>query len=378
MFGAGEAAGKSAAMRVDNVHASKVSDGDVAAWRALLSADPELSSPYFTPDWTQLVARHRGDVRVAVFHDDIGAPLGFLPVQLGDHGAAMPVGGPICDYQAFIGPAGLDLSDAAKSLGVGRIDLTAGLANNAVGESLLTHDKGHVVRFEKGFQHWCDQRAAKGSKTIARTRKKLSKLAREHDGDVAVEAFSTDSVAFETLLRWKREQMRRTGVKDVFQRAWIHGVVRECFAAPVGNSEFGGAMFVLRVKGAPAAVLFCLRARKTLHAWFVAHDEALSAHSPGLILFVEAIRAAAEASYTEMDLGPGDYRFKESLANYARPVGAGFLGRPGLSTALKTAQFQMRALVESLPVGPAREWPAKAMRRFDIARGLAVPSSRAA
>jgi CelD/BcsL family acetyltransferase involved in cellulose biosynthesis len=365
-------------MRVDNVHASKVSDGDLAAWRALLSADPELSSPYLTPEWTQLVARHRSDVRVAVFHDDIGAPLGFLPVQLGDHGAAMPVGGPICDYQAFIGPVGLDLSDAAKALGVGRIDLTAGLANNAVGEALLTHDKGHVVRFDNGFNGWSEQRAAAGSKTVSRARKKLAKLTRDHDGDVGVEAFSTDAGAFETLLRWKREQMRRTGVKDIFRRAWINGVVRDCFASPAGNPDFGSAMFVLRVKGAPAAVLFCLGARTTLHAWFVAHDEALSAHSPGLILFVEAIRAAAAAGYTEMDLGPGDYRFKESLATDARPVGAGFIGRPGLSAAFKTAQFQMRALVESLPVGPAREWPAKAMRRLDIARGLAVPSSRAA
>lgn len=365
-------------MRVDNVHASKVSDGDLAAWRALLSADPELSSPYLTPEWTQLVARHRADVRVAVFHDDIGAPLGFLPVQLGDHGAAMPVGSPICDYQAFIGPGGLDLSDAAKSLGVGRIDLTAGLANNAVGESLLTHDKGHVVRFESGFQHWCDQRAATGSKTVSRTRKKLAKLTRDHEGDVAIEPFATDPEAFETLLRWKREQMRRTGVKDIFRHAWIDGVVRDAFAASVTNPEFGSAMFVLRVKGKPAAVLFCLRARKSLHAWFVAHDEALSAHSPGLILFVEAIRAAAAAGYTEMDLGPGDYRFKQSLATHARPVGAGFIGRPGFSTALKSAQFQMRALVEGLPVGLAREWPAKAMRRLDIARGLAAPSSRAA
>ena len=365
-------------MRVDTVQASKLSDSDTAAWRALLSADSELSSPYLTPDWTRLVARHRRDVRVAIFHDEIGAPLGFLPVQLAGSGAAMPVGGPVCDYQAFIGPAGMDLSDAPKALGASRIDLTGGLANNAVGACLHAHDRGHVVRFENGFQDWCDQRAAVGSKTVSRTRKKLAKLTREHDGDVVIEPFSTDPEAFELLLRWKREQMRRTGVKDIFCHAWINSVVRDCFASPAGNPDFGSAMFVLRVRGAPAAVLFCLRARKALHAWFVAHDETLSAHSPGLILFVEAIRAAAAAGYTEMDLGPGDYRFKESLATHARPVGAGFIGRPGLSAALKTAQFQMRALVESLPVGPAREWPAKAMRRLDIARGLAVPSSRAA
>ncbi len=365
-------------MRVECVSPLALNAQDVAQWRAVLAADGELTSPYLAPEWAQTVARRRGDVSVAVFRDGDGAPVGFLPVQLSSGHAAMPVGGPICDYQAFIGPAGADLPLAVRELGVGRIDLTAGLANNAVGECLLAHDVGHVVRFADGWQAWCDQRAAAGSKTIARTRKKLTKLTRDHDGDVALEAFSTDPHAFETLLRWKRAQMKRTGVTDIFEHAWIDGVVRDCFAWDPADPHFGGAMFVLRVKGQPVAVLFCLRAGRALHAWFVAHDDALSAHSPGIIVFVEAIRAAANAGYTEMDLGPGNYAFKQSLANHARPIGAGFVGRPGFAAAFKAAQFQMRALVESLPVGPVREWPAKAMRRLDVARGLAVPADRAA
>jgi CelD/BcsL family acetyltransferase involved in cellulose biosynthesis len=171
-------------------------------------------------------------------------------------------------------------------------------------------------------------------------------------------------------MTWKREQMRRTGVKDIFEHKWIDGVVRGAFAAPADDHHFGGAMFVLRVEGAPAAVLFCLRAGKALHAWYVAHDNHWAQHSPGLIVFVEAIRAAAEAGYTELDLGPGDYQFKESLANARRPVGAGFIAGQGLSPAIKAAQYRFRAMVESLPVGRVRQWPAKAMRRLDIARGL--------
>ena len=97
-----------------------------------------------------------------------------------------------------------------------------------------------------------------------------------------------------------------------------------------------------------------------------------------IILFAETIRAAASAGFTELDLGPGDYSFKESFATYGRPIGSGFIGTPGLSSAFKAAQFQMRALVESLPVGRARHWPAKAMRRLDIARGLAAARDQAA
>ena len=147
---------------------------------------------------------------------------------------------------------------------------------------------------------------------------------------------------------------------------------------PASQREFGSAMFVLRVRGAPIAVLFCLRAETALHGWFVAHDPAFADYSPGFILFAEAIRAAAHAGFVEMDLGPGDYRYKESFASHARPIGAGYIGRPGVASALRAAQFQVRALVESLPVGRAKQWPAKAMRRLDIARGLAAAPRRVA
>jgi CelD/BcsL family acetyltransferase involved in cellulose biosynthesis len=292
----------------------------------------------------------------------------------------MPAGGPICDYQALVARPGisLDLSAAPKSLAVGRIDLTAGLVKNPVGAHLLTSAAGHVVRFTEGYDAWCALRLAAGTKTIAKTRKKLGKMTRDLGGEVSFEAFSTDAAAFDTLLAWKREQMHRTGVRDIFDHAWIDGVVRGAFATPASNTHFGGAMFVLRVRGKPAAVLFCLRADRALHAWYVGHDNQWAAYSPGLIVFVEAIRVAADAGYSELDLGPGEYPFKESLATDSRLVGAGFIGGTGFSPVIKAAQFQVRALVENLPVGRARQWPAKAMRRLDIARGLASSDGRAA
>ncbi len=366
-------------MRVETINPLDLADEDAAIWRSLLAADPALTSPYLTPDWARVVARHRPDARVVVWRHDDGRAAGFLIAQGEGGHSAMPAGGPVCDYQAVVGPMGLDTTLAAKALGVGRVDLTAGLKDNAVGDCLLTDDVGHVVRFQNGWDAWCADRQAAGSKVVSRARKRLSKLTRDHgEGAVTFEPFSKDVAAFETLVGWKRAQMHRTGVTDIFSHAWIDGLVRDTFAAPASDPHFGGAMFVLRLAGQPIAVLFCLRADKALHAWFVAYDPRLADYSPGFILFAEAIKAAAAAGFTEMDLGPGDYRFKESFANYSRQIGAGFLGRAGLAAAFKTAQFQMRALVESLPVGRARQWPAKAMRRLDIARGIAAPHDHAA
>lgn len=365
-------------MKVDSINPLELGEADVAAWRALLADRLELTSPYLTPDWARFVARRRPDALVAVFRDDDGRAVGFLPVQRTSAAAAMPAGGPVCDYQAVVSAPGveLDLSEAVRALDVGRIDLTAGLVESPVASCLLTHDVGHVARFPDGWDGYCAERQATGSKVVSRARKKFSKLKRD-EGEAEVEPFSVDETAFDELLFWKREQMARTGVTDIFEHAWINQLVRDCFQAPM-DEPFGGAMFVLRIKKRPAAVLFCLRAERALHAWFVAYDPKYAEHSPGLILFAEAIKAAADAGYTEMDLGPGDYRFKESIANAGRPIGSGFIGRPGFSAAFKAAQFQMRALVESLPVGRIRNWPAKAMRRLDIARGLAVSEQEAA
>ena len=367
-------------MRVEAVHPEALSDGDIAAWRRMLAAEPELSSPYLTPDWTQLVARHRGGVRVALWRDAAGAAQGFLPVQLSGAFAAMPVGGPICDYQAVIAPRAcvLDLPAAAKALGVGRIDMGAGLRNSLVAPWLRTSDTGHVVRLEGGWDAWCANRRAAGTKLLSRARNRLARLTRDHPGAVSIEPFSTDPFAFEALIAWKRDQMRRTRVTDIFRYAWVDDIVRGAFAAPASGFEFGGALFVLRVRAAPVAVLFCLRARTALHTWFVAHDPAFADYSPGTIIFVETIRAAAGEGFTEVDLGPGDYPYKHSLASHGRPIGAGFIGRPGFAARLKAAEFGIRATVETLPVGRVRHWPANAMRRLDIARGLAPPPAQLA
>ncbi|MDZ4760896.1 MAG: GNAT family N-acetyltransferase [Alphaproteobacteria bacterium] len=366
-------------MRVECVDPKDLTPGDIACWRRLIVNQPVLTSPYLTPEWAQVIDRHRHDARIAVFRDASSRVLGFLPVQRPNAVAAMPIGSPLCDYQALIGPAEatFDLSRAAHALDVGRIDFTSALKDTALGAHLHTSDAGHLIRFEDGWDAYCDERQRTGSKIIARTRKKLSRLSRDYPGAVAFEPFSKDGGALDQLLTWKRQQMLRTGVKDIFEHAWVGSVIRDTFETPA-TSSFGGALFVLRVREAPVAILYCLQARATLHAWFVAHDPTFAEHSPGLVVIAETIRHAADLGYHELDLGPGEYQFKESFANASRPVGAGFIGRRGLSTAYRAAQFQIRSIVEILPVGRARGWPAKAMRRLDVARGLDVARSQPA
>ncbi|MEZ5939305.1 MAG: GNAT family N-acetyltransferase [Hyphomonadaceae bacterium] len=362
--------------RADVVRPLDLSAADIAAWRTLQAAHDPLISPYLTPEWAQLVARHRPDARVVVFRDRDRA-VGFLPVQLAPGSAALPAGGPICDYQAIVGPADrkFDLSAAARALGVGRIDFTYGLKDSAVGDRLFTSEKAYVTRFADGWQAWRAERKSAGTRIVSRTEKNIRRLTRDRGGQVTLEAFSTDAAAFEQMITWKRAQYAKSGVWDIFERDWIDGLIRESFAME-RTPDFGGAFFVLRHDGKMIAGLYCLQTADRLHAWFTSYDPHYAEYTPGVAVFLETIRTASEAGFKELDLGVGAMRYKESLANRYREVGSGFSGRPGLATVRRAAEFGVRNLVEVLPLGPARQWPGKAMRRLDIAAGMIVPEMR--
>ena len=89
-----------------------------------------------------------------------------------------------------------------------------------------------------------------------------------------------------------------------------------------------------------------------------------------MILIAEILRWAAAAGVRELDLGPGDYRFKQSLANLARPVAHGYVGRPSASALVRAAAYGVRDTVEAMPLGSVSALPGKAMRRLDLIRGL--------
>lgn len=356
-------------MRIDVKKPCELSDTDVATWKALLAANPNFSSPYLTPEWSRAVCRQRTDARVVVYYDG-DAPVGFLPVQRHSKYAALPLGGPICDYQALICAEGADINptDALKALNVHRIDFTYALKDQpALGDCVHAEETGHIAQFANGWSAYEEDRRNAGSQILKRIKKKQRKFAKS--AHLEIGCFVKDDAAFAQLLAWKSAQHHETHSTNVLSKRWIRNVITDIYSLPQGD-DFGGAFFTLRANGDLAAGLFCIRSNKTLHAWYVGHNHVYDAHSPGLILFAEAMKAASEAGYHEMDFGAGDYRFKQSFANCARPVGPGYVGEVNLSSIWREMQFQVRDIAEHLPIGRAKNWPGKAMRKMDVYRGM--------
>ena len=181
------------------------------------------------------------------------------------------------------------------------------------------------------------------------------------------QALASCEQAFDTLLDWKRKQYLATGQTVIFDAPGRSTCCVSCMDGPAATSA---ARFSLHIGDRLAALQFHLRGQRTLHAWIIAHDESFERYSPGLILFQEILRWMDATPFTALDLGAGDYRFKQQLSNLHRSVAHGFIGRPSTASLVREAQYGVRAAAERLPWPQVSVLPAKAMRRLDLWRGL--------
>ncbi len=363
-------------MSIDLVPALDLGADDIDAWTRLQGQGP-LSSPFLSPQWVQAVARaggpDAGRAKVAIVRDG-GQAKAFLAARVG-RVTAMPVGAPLCDYQGLVADADaeIDCRRLVGAFGVQRLDFTSlmldapGLAGCVRGRAA-----SHVIDLRRGYDAYAADRQAAGTDVLKDCAKKRRKLEREQ-GEVVFTAESLAVEDFDQLLDWKRSQYAETGQTDVLACDWPPRLLRSLFRSE--DPALRGVLFTLHAGGKLAAAHFALCTPTIAHAWFIAHDDALQRYSPGVVLITEVLRWAAGRGMAEVDLGPGDYRFKLSLANAQRSIGHGFVGRFSAATLMRGAEYQVRRAAEALPLGRFSALPGKAMRRLDLWRGLGQTTS---
>ena len=363
-------------MSIDLVPALELSAEDIDAWTRLQGQGP-LSGPFLSPHWIQSVARAGGPdatrAKVAVVRNGAEAKA-FVPARVG-RVTAMPVGAPLCDHQGVVAAADaeIDCRGLLHALGVQLLDFT-GLILEGPGFSQCVRGRAssYVIDLRGGYDAYAADRQAAGTDVLKDCAKKRRKLEREQ-GEVVFTAGSRSTGDFDQLLTWKRAQYAETGQTDILACDWPTNLLRSLFAGE--NPALRGVLFTLHAGGRLAAAHFALCTPNIAHAWFIAHDDGLQRYSPGMVLLSEVVRWAAQQGMSEVDLGPGDYRFKISLANVQRPIGHGFVGRFAPAAVIRGAQYELRRAAEALPLGRFSSLPGKAMRRLDVWRGLG-PATR--
>lgn len=358
-------------MQIDVLSPSALSAAERDRWSALQAAQPAWDSPFLSPGWALATEQRQprdGQVRVAVLREG-GQAVGFFPVRVAG-AVAMPAGAPMNDYQALVAEPGVivDPKRLVEALGVDRLDFSHMLLDQA---AFAPHMRGtclsYVIEMDRGYDAYAAGRREAGSGVIKDIDKRRRKAEREV-GPTRFTALEPSAAMLSTLMAWKSQQYRASGQTDLFATAWTAELLSGLLTSQ--PSGFGGGLFTLHIGDELAAVQFNLMGGRTIHAWIIAHNEALERYSPGLMLFQDILKWMEGAGYRALDLGAGDYRFKQQLASLHRPVAHGFVGRPSPAALLREAQYGLRAAAEKLPLGRVSHLPAKAMRRMDLWRGL--------
>ena len=341
-------------MRITPVRADELDASLLGRWDELRRADPSLASPYFCPQYVQAVARVRPDVRVGVIERD-GQVQGFFPYQHVSARVAAPVGGRLSDCHGLIADAALDLS-AQDLLRACRLHIWdfdhVPAAQQLFARHATRHDVSPVMDVSEGFAAYVEQRRTAGAQRVSQMLRKARKLEREL-GDVRFEADCRDPRAFSQVVRWKREQCRRTGVVDVLGWGWTTAMLEQ--VAVADTPSFAGRLSVLWHGDVMLAAHFGMRSDTVWHWWFPGYNEAFGDYSPGGVLLLKVAEAAAQAGMRHVDLGKGDDAYKRSFATGALPLVEGSVHLPSLSSSWRRARVSGAAFARgSAVLGPAR------------------------
>ena len=313
-------------IEVKLVRAGQLTSNQLAHWSEIQLANSILNSPFFRPEFTQVVSKARRDVEVAVLRRN-GREIGFFPFQRGRRNLAQPVVGRLSDMHGVIVE-----EDVAWS-----------------GEELLRGCRlkawyfDHLVASQQPLQpfHWCEAESPymdlsfgfakykntcqqQGSRLIPQLERKARKLKREQ-GPLRLEFHTTAREALRALCEWKAAQYRRTGRLQVFRYNWVMKLLKRI--RYVKTPEFSGVCSALYVRDKVIAVHLGMRSRHVLHWWFPSFDRDYNRYSPGLILLLELAKAAESLEIHRIDLGKGPERYKASLKSGSIALGVGCIDR---------------------------------------------------
>lgn len=351
-------------IRVHVVRPGELASAELARWSQLQAADPRLASPYFSPGFTLAVGRARPDARVAVI-EGASRIAGFFPFQKRPFGLGIPLGGPLSDYQGIIGNRDVTIDAPALLRGCG----LAGFAFTnliAADDAFKPHhrrvDPSHQIDVSAGVDAFMAERRAAGSDVIPATLRKRRKIEREV-GPLRWVLKDPDPASLERVIAWKRDQYRRTRAVDGFAYRWPATLLADLHR--IDEPEFGGVLSTLWAGDRMIAGHMGMRSQSVWHYWYPVYDPAFGKYSPGQIMLLAMVESCADLGANVIDLGKGAYIHKLRLGNRAVDVAEGYAGLASLATAMQRLCVRFERTVRRLPLGPAAEWPGKALRRLE-------------
>jgi CelD/BcsL family acetyltransferase involved in cellulose biosynthesis len=331
-------------LTVSSVRPGELGPAELERWRRMQAGDPDLQSPFLSPEFAVSVARVRDDARVAVLQRE-GAVVGFLPYQVGRFGVGRPIGASLCDRQALVGAPGLrwEPRELLRGCGLAALELDHLVAAQIPFRAYhVTTEPTYLIDLGAGYQAYLDQRL-RGSRKSLRLLFHKQRALESELGDVGFQLCSRDPEDLCLLMHWKSAQFRRTGWPDRFAETWVRRLVADLVLSDAPGCA--GTLSVLRAGGRPVAYLCGLRSDTVLSLWFPAYDPALARYSPGLVLHLRVAEAAARLGVREIDMGRGREWYKDRLGNRELELAEAWVARPSVGAVLRRLERAPRRLV---------------------------------
>ncbi len=307
-----------------NVHVilpEELTPQQIQLWSGMMRPETVTDGPFFHPEYVITLGRFRESVRIAVITEN-NREVAFFPFE--KHGrTGKPLGIKLCDFQGVIHAPEYPVN--MREL-LGMCQLTQWQFDHVTADSpeykewLLRTEASPYIDLSDGFDSYCTQKKEAGSQIIRNTNKTRRKIDREAE-PTRFEWHSTERNVFETLLKWKSAQREQTGTFDVTQFEWVTQLLDRLRNSK--SDDFGGNLSALYSGDTLIAASLGLRTRTVLHRWFSSYNVNFSRYSPGSLLMIATIKAAAERGIRRIDMGRGDEAFKQRWGSGTILIGEG-------------------------------------------------------
>ncbi len=317
------------------------------AWSDLQQSHTAYASPFLRPEYTQLVATERDNVEVTILSED-GLPVGFLPIEVKGRVAKAP-GFPFTMREAVIVKADADWSVEQLLSGC---QLKAYKYSHLITGQLPFQSYSRVQRptfcinLSQGFEAYCQSKREEGSRVFTQIGNRRRKLEREV-GPLEI-ANVPDDDSLQTLVEWKNEQCKRTGVASIYAFPWVQHFLRRTLELTADSLR--GELWSLRVHGKLAAVNLLLRSYQTAYVWVLGHEPTLGKYAPGNVLLAGILRQLPETGIRLVDLGTGENQYKSRLMTHIEEVSEGCVDLRPTTRAAWHTWLQLRNVVRHSPL----------------------------
>jgi CelD/BcsL family acetyltransferase involved in cellulose biosynthesis len=302
----------------------------VQRWDHLLKTASPVRTAFLSPAFSRAVNEVRGGVRVLMLEDEEGRSA-FLPFQLRQGrallGHAEKAGSSMSDFFGLV-------SDLPGRLDAETLLRDAKLSSLRVDHAIPGMCPFDVEDFESngGIRVTIDDYAAFLANLKAADKKFVQNVfSRERSivRDVGALQFewhaSNPQEALSQLIEAKRNQYRRTGVKDGLQAQWRRDLLNRLLTET--GSTCRAVLSTLSANGEWIASKLSLSCEDVLHSWFSVYNPKYRRYGAGYLLFFRVFERGVAEGLRVFDFGEGEAIYKTKYQGGAYPLFKGAMHR---------------------------------------------------